>query len=335
MLDQLFLTFSQSSNAGCFAVALAVFLIIIAITKLWALGPSCTIQKDLKGKIIFITGGNAGIGKETALGLVGRNATVIMGCRSKKRAEAALSDIRKKEPGANIDFIELDLSNLASVRKCAATFLKKYNRLDILINNAGVMAIPERQLTADGFEMQFGTNHLGHFLLTQLLMEALLRSAPSRVINVSAGAGEGYKMGWGNLQWERNYSAIGAYRQSKLANILHAKELAAKYPASKIKACSLHPGIIPTDLGRHLTKKWYMKVLWCHIYPIFWLVTKSKYTGAQTTIHCAMIDHDQLSNGGYYKDCREKVLNGESVDPLSASRLWSVSEELVGLAGKN
>ena len=185
--------------------------------------------------------------------LAKRNARVILACRSVERGETAAVEVRKRSGNDNAVFVQLDLASLDSVRKFAAKILEEEPRIDILINNAGVMAIPERKLTQDGFEMQFGVNHLGHFLLTNLLLDRIKEAPSARIVNVSSGT---YLMGnldFDNLNSEESYDPLAAYGTSKLANILFTRSLAKCLEGTGVTANSLHPGVVITELGRHLT----------------------------------------------------------------------------------
>ena len=179
---------------------------------------------DLKGRTAIVTGANSGIGYETARGLAANGATVVLACRSKERGQAAVQGIRELHPEANARFMPLDLSDLSSVRSFGQAFRSKHRSLHILINNAGVMAVPE-QRTADGFEMQFGINHLGHFALTGLLIDMILVAERGRVVTVSSMMHKQGRMDFDDLNAEKLYKRWKAYGQSKLANLLFTYEL--------------------------------------------------------------------------------------------------------------
>ena len=222
------------------------------LIRRWAAGGVCRSKARLDGKTVIITGANNGIGLETAVDLAKRNAArVILACRSVERGEKAAVEVRKRSNNDNVVFRQLDLASLESVRKFAAKILEEEPRIDILINNAGVMALPERKLTKDGFEMQFGTNHLGHFLLTNLLLDRLKEAPSARIVNVSSVA---YKMGsikMDNLNSEHSYTSWGAYCQSKIANILFTRGLSKRLEGTNVTANALHPGAIFTGLQQH------------------------------------------------------------------------------------
>ena len=202
---------------------------------------------DLSGKTIVVTGGNSGIGYEAALAFARKRAEVVLACRDLGKARTAAAQIAASATGAKVDVMELDLSNLASVRGFSDAFHLKHQALDVLCNNAGVMAIPYRQ-TADGFEMQFGTNHLGHFALTGLLLDRLIATEGARVVNVASGAHRMGKIRFDDLQWKNGYRKWMAYGQSKLANLLFTTELQRKVDAAGKKLlCRRMPSRIRGD----------------------------------------------------------------------------------------
>ena len=233
----------------------AVGLSCIFLVRKWVAhhGGVCRSQARLDGKTVIITGANTGIGLETAVDLAKRNARVILACRSVERGEKAAVEVRKRSGNNNVVFFQLDLASLDSVRKFAAKILEEEPQIDILINNAGVMALPERTLTQDGFEMQFAVNHLGHFLLTNLLLDHIKKTPSARIVNVSSKAHLRGNIDFENLNSEKSYVPWIAYDTSKLANILFTRSLAKRLEGTGVTANSLHPGLIMTELSRHLT----------------------------------------------------------------------------------
>ena len=223
------------------------------LVRKWAAGGVCRSKARLDGKTVIITGANTGIGLETAVDLAKRNARVILACRSVERGEKAAVEVRKRSSNDNVVFRQLDLASLESVRKFASKILEEEPRVDILINNAGVMALPQRYLTVDGFEMQFGTNHLGHFLLTYLLLDRIKEAPSARIVNVSSGAYRGGKIDFDNLNSEKTYSQWIAYGNSKLANIVFTRSLAKHLEGTHVTANALHPGVINTELTRNMS----------------------------------------------------------------------------------
>ena len=215
-------------------------------------GGVCTSKARLDGKTVIITGANTGIGKETAIDLARRGARVILACRSVERGEKAAVEVRERSGNENAEFRQLDLSSLASVRQFSAKILEEEPRIDILINNAGVMMCPYSK-TVDGFEMQFGTNHLGHFLLTNLLLDRIKEAPSGRIINVSSMAYRFGKINFDDLNSEQSYGEMRAYYQSKLANVLFTRSLAKHLEGTNVTANCLHPGAVTTELQRHLS----------------------------------------------------------------------------------
>jgi len=309
---------------GC----LLVIALLLFLLRLWMQGPKVRSTARLDGKTVVITGANTGIGKVTALDLSKRGAKVVMLCRNVEKAEEAAEEIRKATEG-EVVVHKLDLASLASVRECAEQLGNSLEKIDILINNAGVMACPQMR-TTEGFEMQIGTNHFGHFLLTNLLMPQLKKAAPTaRIVNVSSLAHTRGQMQWDDINWkETPYNAIQAYGQSKLANILFTKELARKGEGSGVSAYALHPGVINTELGRHLQDTFGpLVMLWKVAMPFI----KTPESGANTTIYCAVDESIADHNGRYYSDCKEKQPAPQAENIEDAKKLWEVSEQLVNL----
>ncbi|XP_037935648.1 retinol dehydrogenase 12 [Teleopsis dalmanni] len=283
----------------------------------------------IDGKVVIITGCNTGIGKETALELAQRGAKIYMACRDSARCEAARLEIIQRTQNQQVYNRTLDLASLASVRQFAENFLAEEPRLDILINNAGLMATP-RKLTADGFEQQFGVNHLGHFLLTNLLLERIKASAPSRIIVVSSAAhllGRIYK---NDINSEKSYSKfLGAYCQSKLANILFTRKLAEMLKDTKVTVNALHPGVVRTELTRYTNEN--STCVWALIRAFVRLRLRDAKAGAQTTL-CLALDPDlENKTGGYYEDCKPHFLPPWAKNKETAEWLWKESEKMVGL----
>ncbi|XP_037622206.1 retinol dehydrogenase 13-like isoform X1 [Sebastes umbrosus] len=296
--------------------------------KKWMAGGVCRSRASLDGKTVLITGGNTGIGKETAVDLAGRGARVILACRDMDRANKAAEEVRRRTGNDNVIVKKLDLASLKSVRELAKDVLASEERLDVLINNAGIMSCPKWQ-TEDGFEMQFGVNHLGHFLLTNCLTDLLKKSSPSRVVNVSSLAHERGQIYFDDIHQEKDYRPRKSYSQSKLANVLFTKELANRLQGSGVTTYSLHPGIIRTELGRHF---WPTIPLWKRVVftPLSFLI-KSPTEGAQTTIYCAVEESLQDKSGLYYSDCAPKTAAPQGLDDEAAKKLWDLSASLVGL----
>lgn len=293
-------------------------------------GGVCRSKARLDGKTVIITGANTGIGKETAIDLASRGAKVILACRNVMRAERAATDIMKKSNNQNVVVKILDLASLDSIHKFANNINKSEPKIDILINNAGIMMCPYWK-TQDDFEMQFGVNHLGHFLLTNLLLDKIKSSAPARIINVSSRAHTRTdKLDFDDLNSENNYNSMAAYRKSKLANVLFTRELSRRLQGTNVTANSLHPGVVNTELTRYLPQSvpLYFRVLFA---PIIYLIGKTPLQGAQTTIYCAVDESLANVTGKYFSDCAIKEESKAAQDDEAAKKLWEVSEKLVGL----
>ncbi|KAI2655050.1 Retinol dehydrogenase 13 [Labeo rohita] len=297
------------------------------LLRIWISGGVCKSHVRLDGKTVVITGANTGIGRETAKDMALRGARVVMACRDLTRAENAAEYIRRCTGNGNVVIRHLNLASLYSVREFAKEFIATEERLDILINNAGVMMCP-KWITEDGFETQLGVNHLGHFLLTNLLLGILKRSSPSRVVNVSR------KIEFDDLFFDkRPYSPLLSYKQSKLANVLFSRELAQRMKGKGVSSYCLHPGVIRTDLTRHVLS-WYpmLKTILC--LPCM-LLMKTPWQGAQTSIYCAVTEGLERKSGCYFSDCGEKDPAPEGKDDEVAKRLWEESVRLVGLNNQN
>nr|XP_057908713.1 retinol dehydrogenase 12 isoform X1 [Doryrhamphus excisus]XP_057908714.1 retinol dehydrogenase 12 isoform X1 [Doryrhamphus excisus] len=308
---------------------LGVFLICVAVVRRWIAGGVCYSWERHDGKTVVVTGANTGIGKETCRELARRGARVVMACRDLARAERAAEEIRKSTGNGNVVIRHLDLASLYSVRQFAKDFLDSEDRLDILINNAGVMMCP-KWLTEDGFETQFAVNHLAHFLLTNLLLHKLKSSAPSRVVTVSSIAHRGGRINFDDLFFtKRPYSSLESYQQSKLANVLFSRELARRLRGSGVSSFCLHPGVIRTELSRHV-EGWFPFLGAILRLPSL-LFMKTPWQGCQTSLYCAVTPGLEGQSGSYFSDCAVKEAAPEGRDDEVASRLWRESMRLVGL----
>ncbi|MEM1326898.1 MAG: oxidoreductase [Bacteroidota bacterium] len=288
-----------------------------------------------KGRIAVVTGSNTGLGYETALAIAKKEAKVILACRNKTKAENARREMLKTVPDADIDILLIDLSKLDSVREFAENYQRKYDRLDLLINNAGVM-MPPYTKTEEEFELQFGANHLGHFLLTGLLLDVLLKTPNSRVVSLSSLAHKNGEINFDDLQSEEKYSASKAYGQSKLACLMFAYELQRRLEKAghtNTISVAAHPGVSPTELIRHLPK-FLVTVLSATIGK---LVTHPPEEGAKPTLMAAL--NADVEGGDYFGPTGFQEMKGEagkvdstdlSKDEQVAERLWQISEELVG-----
>ncbi|XP_057190804.1 retinol dehydrogenase 12 isoform X2 [Triplophysa rosa] len=278
----------------------------------------------LDGKTVIITGANTGIGKETTRDLAKRGARIIMACRDLDKAEIAQKEIIEESGNQSIVIRKLDLSDTKSISEFAEVINKEEQTLHILINNAGVMMCPYSK-TADGFEMQFGVNYLGHFLLTSLLIDLLKRSAPSRIINLSSMAHSWGTIRLDDVNSERNYHSRRAYGQSKLAIILFTRSLAKKLKDTGVTAYAVHPGVVRTELKRHMNLG--LLIMWKVVRPF----TKTPVQGAQTTIYCAVQPELDKESGGYYSNCGPSTCTRAARDDEMAEKLWALSCRMLGI----
>ncbi|XP_067100430.1 retinol dehydrogenase 13-like isoform X1 [Osmerus mordax] len=293
-------------------------------------GGPCPSKATIKGKTVVITGANTGIGKETARELARRGGRVIMGCRDMEKCEDAAKEIRGKTLNPHVYAHHIDLASIKSIRQFAERIKQEEKRVDILINNAGVMRCPVGK-TEDGFDVQFGVNHLGHFLLTNLLLDKLKESAPSRVINLASLAHIVGEIDFNDLNWEKKkFDTKRAYCQSKLANVLFTKELAKRLEGTGVTVNALHPGVVATDLGRH-TGLHQSKFSSSVLSPFFTLLVKGPELGAQPSVYLAVAEELVGVSGRYYDVMTEKEPAPNSLDQEVSSRLWEASARLVGL----
>lgn len=299
-----------------------------------------TAGLDMSGKLVLVTGASGGLGAETARALASIGARILIAARNVEKAEGVAESIRTSTGNPAIEVDQLDLASLSSVRAFAERFLARDEPLHVLINNAGVMACPHKE-TDDGFEMQFGTNHIGHFVLTAMLAGALEAGAPSRIVNVSSRGHRLSPVVFDDIQYEaRPYDKWAAYGQSKTANVLHAIELERRLGASGVHAYALHPGGIQTELGRHLDQEdidGFMSQV-----DESQLRFKGVEAGAATQVYAATAPELEGRGGIYLEDCGEAALvdtddfvdgvRAYAIDPEAATRLWTATEEMIGQA---
>ena len=285
---------------------------------------------DMKGKTVVVTGGNSGIGFETAAALASMGARVLVTARNADKGRGAVSAITQRVGGeAQVQLVVFDLADLASVRQGASEILEQAPRLDVLVNNAGLV-LTERAETVDGYEATLATNHLGPFLLTNLLLDRMKGSAPSRIVNVASSAHKAARRGmpFDDLQSEKRYRGMQVYGQSKLANILFTLELARRLAGSAVTANSLHPGTVRTGYGGDGDTRGFLAVGIKIGSPFFLSAAK----GARTSVYLASSPDVEGISGQYFVKCKPKQPRRWAQDPEAARRLWRVSEELVGLA---
>ncbi|CAJ1078247.1 retinol dehydrogenase 14b [Xyrichtys novacula] len=285
---------------------------------------------SMQGKTVIVTGANCGIGKALAGELLKLHARVIMACRDRQRAEEAANDIKKQAGPEQGEVVvkHLDLASLRSVRKFCEEIKQEESKIDVLVNNAGLYQCPYMK-TEDGFEMQLGVNHLGHFLLTHLLLDLLKSSAPSRIVVVSSKLYKYGHINFDDLNSESSYNKAFCYSQSKLANLLFTLELSHQLEGSGVTVNALTPGIVRTRLGRHVKIPFLAK-------PLFYLAShlffKSPLEGAQTPLYLACSPEVERVSGKCFANCEEEQLMEKATDEQAANRLWEVSRNMVGLA---
>ncbi|NVM18416.1 MAG: SDR family oxidoreductase [Candidatus Lokiarchaeota archaeon] len=277
---------------------------------------------SMQGKICIVTGANSGIGKATAIGLAKLNATVVMLCRSKETGVVAQREIIELTGNNNVDLFLCDLSSQQEIRNFATEFQKKYQKLHVLINNAGVMKKQGTE-SIDGYEMNFAVNHLAPFLLTNLLLEILKKSAPSRIINVSSAAHRMAKLDFNDLQCSnKKMRLMSIYGNSKLALTLVSYELSRRLEGTKVTVNIVHPGMIDTNLGRDMSK--FSQKFGKGFF-------KKPEVGAETSIYLASSPEVEGITGKYYTKKEQKQSSKESCNEEYAKKLWEISEEMTNL----
>lgn len=322
---------SGTENMSCFLLAVGIavgvgFIFHHVVVK----GRRCTSKTMLHGKTAIVTGSNTGIGKTTAIDLAKRGARVILACRSVQRGEVALAEVMRESGSNNVVFMQLDLGSLRSVRSFAETFLKTEPRLDLLINNAGIYL---QGKTEDNLGMMFGVNHIGHFLLTNLLLERLKECGPSRVVSV---ASVGHNVGSIDFGCLNAHKALGTgtsffpvvkiYCDSKLCNVLFTYELAKRLQGTDVTCYCLHPGAINSELARNANT-----VFAAVLKLIRGFFFKNTVQGAQTTLHCALQEGLEPYSGRYFSNCSVRDVYSKAKDGDTAKKLWELSERLSGL----
>lgn len=284
----------------------------------------------MRGKTVIVTGANSGIGKALAGELLKLQARVVMACRDRQSAEEAAKDIKKQAGPEQGEVVikHLDLASLTSVRTFCEEIKQEESKIDVLVNNAGLYQCPYSK-TEDGFEMQLGVNHLGHFLLTHLLLDVLKASAPSRIVVVSSKLYKYGHINFDDLNSENNYNKAFCYSQSKLANLLFTLELAHQLEGTGVTVNALTPGIVRTRLGRHVQIPFLAK-------PLFYLASlvffKSPLEGAQTPLYLSCSPEVEGVSGKCFANCEEEELMAKATDDQAAKRLWDISKRMVGLA---
>jgi len=277
-----------------------------------------------QSKLVLITGATEGVGKQTAIQLAAKGFNIVMMVRNKAKAEQTKTEILKNSPSATVDYILVDLTSLKQVRAAARQFNDKYARLDVLINNAGLM-YPDKKITEDGFELCFETNHLSHFLLTDLVLDKLKQSPQGRIVNLSS---EGHKMAKfdpDNFNAEKGYSSIGQYCFTKLCNLYFTYSLADKLKGTNITVNAVHPGVVRSGFGSDLDKGWLKP-----IFAISRLFMISNEQGAHTSVFAASDPSLAKVTGKYFKNSKHTATKGITHNTTNQQILWNYSVEKTG-----
>ncbi|KAM4706733.1 dehydrogenase/reductase SDR family member 13-like isoform 1-T2 [Discoglossus pictus] len=302
--------------------AVLVALLLTLVLRRLKSRQICLDAKRLDGKTVLITGGTSGIGIETAIALARRGARVIITSHNEQKGEATVREIKRESASMNVRFLYLNMANLQCIRDFSKDYLRSEKRLDILINNAGVPAVLD--WSENGFSMCFGVNHLGPFLLTNLLLDRLQSCTPSRVITITSNVHKYQKLDFTDLNY--NIVPLFTYCRSKLANVYFTQELARQTERYGVTSCAVHPGYVVGD--------------WTSQFSILFRIVMFVFTsmffiscqaGAQTVIHCAVSDDVLQHNGGYFSDCKPCKLRPHAQDAGIAKKLWEASETMVGL----
>jgi NAD(P)-dependent dehydrogenase (short-subunit alcohol dehydrogenase family) len=285
---------------------------------------------SMQGKVVVVTGSNVGIGLETAVGVAALQATTVLACRNQAKAEAAAKEVTRRTWNDDVHVVALDLADLASVRKAADDILSRWDRLDVLVNNAGG-TWSQRQQTAQGFEYTFGVNHLGHFYLTNLLLPRLEAASPSRVVSVTS-MGHHFARGGmrsDDLQSERGYDGLDAYCRSKLANVLFVRELARRRKEAGVTANAAHPGWVRSSFGMDGDTSGIVASGMRFLRPF----QISPRRGARTSIYLATSPEVADRTGLYWVRSKPGRMSQHARDDAAAVRLWDESEQLLASAG--
>lgn len=282
------------------------------------------VDQPMAGKVCLVTGATSGIGEETALGLARLGATVVVAGRSAARCAATVDRIGRQTGNSSVEFLLADLSSQKEVHNLAAEFKSRHDRLDVLVNNAGAIVLSRRK-SVDGLELTFALNHLSYFVLTDLLLDVLVSSAPARIVNVSSSSHRRTQINFDDLQKQRRYTGFRAYAQSKLANVLFTYELARRLEGTGVTANALHPGLVATNFLTNNGRLGHFLAFFMRIRGM------SSAKGARTSIYLASSDEVEGVSGLYFEKEKSVRSAPASYDQAAAARLWEISAELTGV----
>ena len=282
------------------------------------------VDQPMAGKVCLVTGATSGIGEETALGLARLGATVVVAGRSAARCAATVDRIGRQTGNSSVEFLLADLSSQKEVHNLAAEFKSRHDRLDVLVNNAGAIVLSRRK-SVDGLELTFALNHLSYFVLTDLLLDVLVSSAPARIVNVSSSSHRRTQINFDDLQKQRRYTGFRAYAQSKLANVLFTYELARRLEGTGVTANALHPGLVATNFLTNNGRLGHFLAFFMRIRGI------SSAKGARTSIYLASSAEVEGVSGLYFEKEKAVQSAAASYDQAAAARLWKISAELTGV----
>ncbi|XP_076463703.1 retinol dehydrogenase 12-like [Babylonia areolata] len=291
----------------------------------WLRGPKCVGGVQLNGKTVIVTGANSGVGKAAATEFAKRGARLILACRNETEGRATAEELRKETSNINIVFMLLDLASFKSIRAFVDKFNEKEEHLHILVNNAGVMMCPEEK-SAEKFELQFAVNYLGTFLLTELLLDKLKSSAPSRIINTTASAANLGEIRFDNINLKGDYTPGKAYAQSKFAVLLYSQHLAERLKDTEVTVNMVNPGVVNSNAHRHMPFKT-SRFIRISFSPFVYFLMKTCEDGAQTTVFCATAEELDGVRGKLYKDCQEKEIEESMKDQELQDKLYKASLE--------
>ncbi len=279
------------------------------------------MMANMEGKVVLITGGTAGIGKQAAISLLQMGAQVVLVGRNPEKTKAVVEELKTRTANPKVQSLIADLSSMAEVRRVAAEFMAKYPRLDVLLNNAGAM-FPGRTLTVDGFERTMATNHLSYFVLANALLPVLEKSAPARIVNVASSAHVRGQLDWDDMMSEKSYFGFTQYSRSKAANILFTRELARRLKDKKITVNCLHPAFVASDF---LAKPGF----WSFIKPLAYVFALDEVEGSKTSTFLASSPEVEGVTGKYFAKSKEKRPRPFCENDESAKRLWDLTEKWV------